>query len=50
MRSLSHHNPASSPYSGGTTRSLLRIYDDLDDPTLDDYDVKDWFPKDGSHE
>jgi hypothetical protein len=27
--------------------SLSRLYDDLDDSTLDDYDMEDWFPDDG---
>jgi hypothetical protein len=27
-----------------------RMYDNLDDVTLDDYDVEDWFPEDGSRE
>jgi hypothetical protein len=30
--------------------SPSRMYDDLDDPTLDDYDVEDWFPEDGSRD
>jgi hypothetical protein len=30
--------------------SLSRMYDDLDDLTLSDYDVNEWFPEDGSHD
>jgi hypothetical protein len=33
--------------------SPSRMYDDmddLDDPTHADYDVDEWFPKDGSHD
>jgi hypothetical protein len=30
--------------------SSSRMYDNLDDVTLDDYDVEDWFPEDGSRE
>jgi hypothetical protein len=30
--------------------SPSRMYDDLDNPTIADYDVDEWFPKDGSHD
>jgi hypothetical protein len=30
--------------------SPSRMYDDMDDPTLADYDVEDWFPEDRSHD
>jgi hypothetical protein len=30
--------------------SLSRMYDDLDDLTLFDYDVNEWFPEDGSRD
>jgi hypothetical protein len=30
--------------------SLLRMYGDLDEPTIADYNVDEWFPKDGSRD
>jgi hypothetical protein len=30
--------------------SPASVYDDLDDPTLADYNVDEWFPEDGSHD
>jgi hypothetical protein len=30
--------------------SLSSMYDDLDNPTLADYDVDEWFPEGGSHD
>jgi hypothetical protein len=30
--------------------SPLRMFDDLDDPTIADYDVDEWFPEYGSHD
>jgi hypothetical protein len=30
--------------------SPSRLYDDLNDPTLANYDVDEWFPEDGSHD
>jgi hypothetical protein len=28
----------------------LRMYDDIDDLTLSNYNVDEWFPEDGSHD